>query len=556
MLPPIAKKIPYIYQVHGESHTDPYAWLRYQHDDPDVIAYLEAENIYTLDFMKPTEELQTTLFNEICQRMQLTDTSVPYFEKGFFYYWHTFEKQEYPVFCRRKDNMEAPEEFLLDENELAKSHAYFHMGECAISPNQRFLAFTEDICGNEEYNLCIKDLQQNEIITPPIGRITPHIVWANDNRTLFFTKLDDIWRPYQIWSYDLQTEELHLHYTEVDPMFRVHIDMSKDEKFIFIETANSVTTEVRFLSADNPTGEFECLYPREENVKYELFPHENDWYILTNQHAKNYQLIKVSMAQPQKENWQTLIGHRHEIKLEDLEIFQDFLVIKERFDAHVQLRIINLTTQEDSLLDFPEQAYSVEPINNVDFASHVLRVAYTSLTTPQTIYDIDLNTKAKQFLKQTPVLGDFDVTNYISERVHAQAADGTAIPISLVYHKDTPRNASTPLYLYGYGSYGISLNPRFSPARVSLLNRGIIYAIAHVRGGGDNGEFWYEDGKYLQKKNTFTDFITCAEHLIHLGYTSSSQLAISGGSAGGLLVGAVLNERPDLCAAAVTCAIC
>lgn len=551
MLPPIAKQKPYTYQLHGNTHNDPYAWLRYQESDPDVLDYLKAENAYTKEFMKSTEPLQAALFKEMCDRIQLTDSTVPYFEKGFYYYWRTLEKEEYPLFCRREKALDREETILLNENILAKEHAYFHMGECETSPNQRYLAYTEDTSGGEEYRLYVKDLNTNSIITTPVDRIAPDIVWANDNATLFFTKHDEAWRPYQIWSYHLFTHELQLRYTETNPLFRVSVSRSKDDRFIFLEVNSMITSETHIVSADTPEKEFQCVYPRQENVKYDLFSHLDSWYLLTNQEAKNYQLIKAPMHDPNPMHWEVVIPHRPEVKLENIDIFRYFIVISERHDANVRLRVLDLKKNREYPINFPEPVYSVEPQDNIDFDSHTLRLAYTSLTTPRTFYDIDLDTQEKHFLKQTPVLGGFKPENYLSERLYATASDGTLIPISLVYHRDTKKTADTPLYLYGYGAYGVSLNPWFSHSRISLLDRGFIFAIAHIRGGGDNGEFWYEAGKLLLKNNTFTDFITSAEHLIKHHYTSSKQLVISGGSAGGLLIGAVLNLRPDLFAVAV-----
>ncbi len=551
MLPPIAKQQPYTYQLHGETHIDPYAWLRYQDKDPDVLAYLKAENAYTDYIMKDSLTLQESLFNEMCSRIQLTDMSVPFFEKGFYYYWRTFEKNEYPIFCRRAKTLDNDETILLDENELAKNHSYFHIGGVETSPNQRYLAYTQDIAGNEEFVLYIKDLDTNTTIKTSVDNIAPHIVWANDNTTIFFTKHDNAWRPFQVWSFDLVTQEVQLHFTESDTLFRLNVARSKDDKYIYIESNSTMTSETRFINSDAPHDEFQCIYPREENVKYDVFSHTDSWYLLINKNAKNYELIKIKKERKSDEKPTFIVAHRPEVKLENLEIFRDFLALTERQQANLQIRIIGLKNNQDDIIEFNEPAYSVEPIDNVDFDSETLRVVYSSLTTPRTFYDINLQTKEKLFLKQTTVIGDFNSENYISERIYATATDGTSIPISVVYHKNTPKKPNTRLYLYGYGSYGISLDPWFSSSRLSLLDRGFIFAIAHVRGGGDNGEFWYEAGKLLQKNNTFTDFISCAEHLCQLGYTSPEHLVISGGSAGGLLVGAVLNLRPDLCAAAI-----
>lgn len=549
MQTPQPKKIPYSYTIHNETLHDSYAWLRNRDSDPDVIAYLEAENAYSKAYMQDTEKTQELLFKEMCARMQLEDSSVPYFEKGFYYYWRTMETAEYPAFYRRASK-NGPEILLLDENELAAEHAYFHLGECTISPNQRYLAYTMDTVGNEEYELYIKDLNDNTTINTGLNLISAHIVWA-DNITLFFIKLDATWRPYQVWSYNRETQATHLYYTETDTTFWLHISRSKDERFILLNTGSKITSEVHFLATNNLTENFRCLYPRQANVKYAIIPHENNWYIHTNLDAKNYRLLKVSMDNPNPQNWQTVLAHRQEVKLEDIEVFKNFLVVSERFDANVQLRVLGTTEPIDYILPFAENAYTVTPTDNVDFYSDTIRIAYTSLTTPRSIYDIHLATQERELLKVSPVLGDFSPSYYHSARLYATAEDGTAIPISLVYHRDTPLDGSAPLYLYGYGSYGICLDPWFSHARLSLLNRGIIFAIAHIRGGGDNGEYWYEAGKFLHKKNTFTDFIACAQQLIHLNYTSADKLVISGGSAGGLLIGAVLNQRPDLFAVAI-----
>lgn len=549
--PPQAKKIPQAYDLHEDKRIDDYAWLRNIKTDPDVKAYLEAENAFTEHHMKPTEKLQEALFTEMRNRIQLADTTVPYFEENYYYYWKTLETSEYAIFCRRHETMSAEEEIILDENALAKDKPFFHLGDCATSFDQQFLAYTQDITGNEAYTLHIKNLQTQKTIDTGIDHLSSSVVWANDNNTVFYVKLDKTLRPYQVYCYDMRTKNTRLLYTEQNEAFAIDIEQSKNKAYILLNIASKNTTEVHAFPADNPQAEFTCIYPRKNEIKYEVYPFYDSWFIRTNDHAKNFRVIKTKMSNLDPTHWEIVQPHHPEIKIEDVEVFNDYLVLVERQEARLQLRVLNFNTKENKLLSFPEGAYSVEPVDNIDVNQSIIRVEYTSLTTPRTIYDIDLRTYEHTLLKQTHVLGDFDINNYHSERIYVRASDGTKIPVSILYHRNTPRDGSAPLYLYGYGSYGISLDPWFSSARLSLVNRGIIYAIAHVRGGGDNGEYWYEAGKLLQKKHTFLDFINCADYLIEHHYTCKEKLIICGGSAGGLLMGAVLNERPDLFSMAV-----
>jgi oligopeptidase B len=549
--PPIAKQRPQTYHLHDDTRIDNYAWLRDRETDPDVLAYLTAENAYTKEHMQPTLALQEQLFEEMRGRIQLADSTVPFYEDNYYYYWRTTETNEYHILCRRHEELSAPEEIILDENLLAHGQDYFHLGDYDISPNQRYLAYTQDTEGKESHVLCIKDLQTQETITTDIKHIAETIIWTNDNKTLFFVKLDETWRPHEVYTYDTVTKQTRLCYIETDAAFLVDIHKCKTQQYILLETASKNTTEVHFLPADKPLANFTCLYPRQEDVKYSVTPSLDSWYIRTSLNAKNFRVVKVPMNDAAVKNWQEIIPHHADVKIEELEIFRNFLVIVERKNAQLHLRVLNLLTGENQLLSFPEDIYSIDTIDNVDFNSTILRVAYASLTTPRTIYDINLYTHERLLLKQTQVLGGFNSSDYRSERLYASAQDGTLIPISIVYHRNTPLNGTAPLYLYGYGAYGLSLNPWFSTARLSLLNRGVIFAVVHARGGGDNGEYWYEAGKLLQKKHTFDDFICCGEHLLKLHYSTKEKLIICGGSAGGILVGAVLNQCPDFCALAI-----
>lgn len=554
MKAPIAKKVAKQISFHDEEWIDNYFWLR-DKQNPEVLAHLEAENAYTKTVLKSTEELQESLFKEMKARIKEEDMSAPVRKDDYYYYSRTEKDKQYAIHCRKKihPDSEANEEILLDENALAEGQAYFQLGNFALSPDHQLLAFATDTEGNEVYTLYIKDLRTGKLLDTPIGNTYYSLEWLNDNKTFFYTTLDDTMRAYRLYRHVIDTpaEQDELVYEEQDEMFTVEVDKSKTEDFIFLNLSSAITTEVYYLDANHAGATFQLFQPRAKGVEYSLDHHKNGFYILTNEDAKNYKLMATSVDKPEKANWQEVIGHNPEVKLESLDIYNQFLAVYERSNGLRKVRVMNLTVNETKYIEFPEAVYMLYEGYNPDYSSTVLRYSYTSLIRPVTTYDYDMNTSISVVVKETQIVGGYDASKYETERLFALATDGTTIPISIVYKKGVKKDGNNPLYLYGYGSYGITMDTTFSSNRISLLERGFVYAIAHIRGGGDMGEEWHDNGKFLQKKNTFTDFITCAEYLIAKGYTNPSKLAISGGSAGGLLVGAVVNLRPDLFKAVV-----
>jgi len=544
----MAKKIPYQLEKHGHIRTDEYYWMR-DRDNPEVIEYLEAENEYTESVLAHTADLQQALFDEIKGRIKPSDASVPYRLRDYYYYIRFEAGKEYAILCRKKGSLEAPEEVVLDENKLAAEHTYYHLGATFISSGQDLLAFAADTVGRRFYNIGIKDLNTGHHLDDIIPETTGSMAWANDNRTLFYVKQEpDTLRPYQVWRHIIgdPAAEDRLVYEEVDETFSVGISKTKSRRFLIIGCYQTQSTEMHYLSADRPEGEFQIFQPRERDHEYGIDHFGDSFYIMTNDQAPNYRLMKTPAAQTGREHWVELLPHRADIFLEDFEIFQDHLVVEERNDGLTRLNIIPWDGRPAHYLDFGEPTYEAYVGTNPELDSNILRFGYNSLTTPNSIYDYNMDTHHKTLMKQDEVLGDFDSANYRSERLHATAPDGVRVPISLVYRKGTLRNGNNPLLLYGYGSYGHFQDPTFSAPRLSLLDRGFVYAIAHIRGGQELGRHWYEDGKLLKKKNTFTDFIACAEFLIQEKLTSPEHLFAIGGSAGGLLVGAVINMRPEL----------
>lgn len=551
--PPIAKRIPETHTKHGYTRQDDYAWLRNRDNDPDVMTYLQAENDYTEAMTQHTKPLQETLYQEIINRIQLKDSSVPFLQRNYCYYFRTEEKQDYSIFCRHHKDHPEREEVLHDENLSAKKQSFYHVGDYDISFSDQKLAWTEDVEGDEYYQLYIKDLTTQEVKPELSQKIASDIQWSKDDSILFYLRFDATHRPYSVWKHKIgepMENDICL-YEENDERFWVGITRSKSDRFLIIHIGSKETTEERLLDLNNLDSPLFTVFPRKTKVRYDAQDHEDILYVLTNEDAINFRLMKTSLSLPNKNTWEEIIAHRENVKLESLELFKDFLVVTERGEAIQQLHVISLRDKQEWIIDFDEPCFDVSPTDNYEFDSSILRFVYTSLTTPPQIVDYNLHTKEKIVLKQTAVLGDFDRKNYSSERHFAIALDGTRIPISLVYKKDITLNANTPLYLYGYGAYGISLDPWFSHSRLSLLDRGVVFAIAHVRGGGDCGEVWHDQGKLRLKKNTFSDFISCAEYLISKKITNPKKLIISGGSAGGLLMGAVLNARPDLFAKAI-----
>jgi oligopeptidase B len=545
--PPVAQKIPKVDTVNGEVRVDNYYWIR-ERDNPEVTAYLEAENKYTASMMKDTEELQEKLFKEMVSRIKETDLSVPEKIDDYYYYTRTEEGKQYNIYCRKKGSLRAEEEILLDVNELSKGYDYFYIGVYKVSPDHQLLAYSVDTSGAENYTLYVKNLNSGELLKDVIPNTYYSVEWANDNMTLFYNILDEAQRPYKLFRHKLGTEPKDdvLVYHEKDDAYYLDLKKSKSKDYIFINLGSMVTTEVRYLDANNPEGDFKLIHPRQHEMEYYVEHHGDDFYILTNDNAKNFKLMRVPVENPSKENWVEVIPHSESVKIDDMELFKDHLVVYERENGLKKIRITNLTSDQTHYVEFLEPVYTLWQANNPDFNTNLLRFNYSSLIVPRSVFDYNMDTKIRELKKQYEVLGGYNPSLYQSERIFAKAEDGTMVPISLVYKKGMIKDGKNPLFLYGYGAYGSSSEPYFSSNRLSLLDRGFIYAIAHVRGGGEMGRYWYEDGKLLHKRNTFTDFIACAEHLIAQKYTSREKLVMAGGSAGGLLMGAVTNMRPDL----------
>ena len=546
--PAAAKVIPHELEHHGQLRTDDYYWLR-ERDNPDTIAYLEAENAHTKEAMAHVQPLEESLFEEIKGRIKQTDMSVPYRRDDYYYYTRYQEGQEYPLYARKRESLENPEELMLDVNVIAEGHEFFAVGRLAVSFGQDLVAYAEDAQGRRIYTIRFKNLATGETLPDVIPEVTSNMTWANDNRTLFYAKQDlDTLRSCRIYRHVLGTDPAEdvLVYEETDDTFSAHVFKTKSKRYVMIVSSQTLSNEYRYLDAGDPTGAFTIFLPRERGHEHAVDHFENRFFIHTNHEAKNFRLMSTPLDRTGKEHWEEVIPHRPDVLLEGFEVFRDHLVLEERREGLVQIRVMPWDGSREHYLEFGEPAYLAGTNVNLEFDTTVLRYGYTSMTTPSSIYDYDMVTREKTLLKQEEVLGEFDSADYRTERLHATAADGVRVPISLVYPKGMERNGRNPLLLYGYGSYGHSLDAAFGSARLSLLDRGFVFAIAHVRGGEEMGRAWYEDGKLLKKKNTFTDFIACAEHLIEERYSSRDRLFAMGGSAGGLLMGAVVNLRPDL----------
>jgi oligopeptidase B len=548
---PIAAKRPTELTHHGDTRVDDWYWLR-EKENPEVIALLEAENAFTAESMRDTEQLQTELFEEFTSRIQETDLSVPVRKGAWWYYHRTVEGQQYGIHCRKADIDGVPgdeEIVLLDENVMAEGHEYFSLGTFTVDPAGRQLAYSTDTDGSEVFQLRIRDLQTLTDRADVINDTHYSSAWSRDGSVLFYTRQDATKRPYQVWRHVVgggSPDELVLQ--EDDERFFVGVGSSKTDEYLMISINSSLTSELHLLRSGDPLGSFAVVEPRIQGVEYHLSHHqgENDvFYVVTNEDAPNFKLMVTPAQTPGRANWTEVIAHRTDVKLDGADTFADYLVLSERAEGTARIAIVELASLAYSVMEQPETVYTANSGGNPEFGAHVIRYSYTSMVTPRTLYDYDLVTGERTLLKQQPVLGGYDPSAYTTERTWAEAPDGTRVPISMVYRSDRPREAG-PAVLYGYGSYEISIDPYFSSLRLSLLDRGFLFAIAHVRGGGDLGRLWYEDGKFLHKRNTFTDFVATAEHLVAQGYTSPETLIAQGGSAGGLLMGAVVNLRPEL----------
>jgi oligopeptidase B len=544
--PPVARIAPRVEIVHGETRIDDYHWLR-DRNDPEVIAYLEAENRHTEALMRHTEGLQEQLYQEMRARIKETDLSVPEPLDNYFYFTRTEAGGQYPIFCRKHGSLDAPEEILLDQNPLAEGHAYFRVGAIEVSPDHRLLAYSVDTSGAEEFTLFIKDLTTGELLAESISKTSNRMAWANDNRTLFYTLLDEARRPCRLYRHELGTNpsEDTLVYFEPDASFYLDISRTRSRRYLILDLSSHSTTEVRFVSADDPRSPFQVVEPRRPGVEYSVTHHADSFFITTNEGAPNFRLVQTPVEHPSREHWSPILPYRPEVKLDATDAFRRHLVVYEREAGLTRIRVMDLVTGSGHLIPFPEPVYTVRTHANPEFDTSILRFTYTSLITPNSVVEYDLEQHTWTVRKQTEVRG-YDPTNYRSERLFATAPDGVQVPISLVYRTPLLLTGTRALLLSGYGAYGLSYDPVFSSNTLSLLDRGFVVAIAHVRGGEEMGRAWYEGGRLLKKRSSFTDFIAAAEHLVAQGYTSTDRLAINGGSAGGLLMGAVTNLRPDL----------
>ncbi|HTR81915.1 MAG TPA: S9 family peptidase [Bacteroidota bacterium] len=546
--PPVAKIAPKTDAIHGDVRIDNYSWLR-EKNSPDVVSYLEAENSYTESVMKPTEALQAKLYKEILDRTKQTDLSVPYKFGDYWYYTRTIEGNQYPIYCRKRGSMSAEEEITLDLNALSAGHKFLGLGLYKISDDGNLLAYSLDTTGFRQYRCAIKDIRTGKILQDEIGDVASG-EWAADNKTFFYVKEDEAKRPFRLYRHVLGKTADELLFEEKDELYRIWVGRSSDYKYIFLNSESSITSEAHYVPSDRPDGQFIRLLERETGHEYSVDHRDGLFYIRTNKGAKNFRLVTAPVAAPQPSYWKELVPHRRDVELEGISLFKNYAVFSERREALNFLRVYDFRTGHTREIEFPEPVYSAFPSQNPEFDTTKFRYTYQSFITPNSVFEYDMESGESVLLKQTEILGGYDPGAFISERTWAKAPDGVKVPVSIVYKKGIKRDGSNPMLLYGYGSYGISIPVFFSIPRLSLLERGVVYALAHIRGGGDLGEEWRDDGKMMKKKNTFTDFIACAEHLIRERYTSKDRLAIEGGSAGGLLVGACLNMRPDLFKAA------
>ena len=548
--PPKAKIIPKILEKHGHSRTDNYYWLN-ERENPEVIDYLNQENDYYQKSTAHTKDFQNSLFEEMKARIKEDDESVPYFYNGYYYITRFEKGKDYPIHSRKKGSLEAPEEIMFDCNEMAKGHAYFNLAGLSVSEDNIWVSFGVDTVSRRQYTIQIKNLQTGEILPVKIENTTGGATWAGDNQTLFYSRKDEqTLRPDKIYKHKLGTspDKDELVFFEKDETFDVSVYKSKSKKYIIINSNSTMTTEYRMVLSVTPDAKFTVFQKRTRGLEYSMSHFGDHFYIVTNKDkATNFKLMKTPENATGKENWVDVIPHREDVLLEDIDIFKDYLVVTERYNGLNQIRIMPWNGEGDYYLPFESETFTAYTTTNLDFDTEILRYAFQSLVTPSSVIDFNMRTKTKTILKEQEVVGGtFDKNNYTEERVWATAQDGTQVPISMVYSKGMQKNGQNPTLLYAYGSYGVTMDCYFSTVRLSLLDRGFIYAIAHIRGGEDLGRPWYENGKLLKKKNTFTDFIDCSKFLIEQQYTSNQHLYAEGGSAGGLLMGAVVNMAPSL----------
>ncbi len=547
MKPPIADKIPKELTIHNNTRIDNYFWMN-ERGTKKVEDYLNDENAYTDYVLSDVEGLQTKLYDEIVGRIKQTDMSVPYKDNGYYYYTRYEEGKEYPVFCRKRESLEADEEIILNVNELAEGFNYYHVSGYSVSPDNKLIAFGVDTLSRRIYTIHFKNLETGEILEEKIENTSGSATWGNDNRTIFYSIKDEqTLRPYLVYRYLLNSgKDAELVFDEKDETFNVFVYKSRSKKYIIIGSSATMSDEYRILPADTPQNEFVIFQPRERGLEYSIGHFGDKFYVKTNLDAKNFRLVETPENKTDKENWKEVIPHRSDVFLEGFLTFKDYLVIEERIKGINKIRIIEYSTNEEHYIKFGEDAYTAWTSINPETNTSVLRIGYTSLTTPTSTYDYNMQNRDLELLKRQEVVGGYDPDGYQSERLYVSARDGKQVPVSLVYKKGTKLDGSSPLLLYAYGSYGHTIDPYFSSTRLSLLERGFIYAIAHIRGGQVFGRQWYEDGKLLNKMNTFYDYIDCSKFLIDKKYTSAEKLFAMGGSAGGLLMGAVVNLNPEL----------
>lgn len=553
-MPPVATKKPRVFENFGDKRVDDYFWLR-EKSAPEVIDYLKAENVYTDAFMKPYETFRETLYKDMLSRIKETDENVPYKKGDYWYYSRTEMGKQYAIHARKKGSLDATEEITLDLNELAKDKAFLGLGSFSVSPNGKLLAFSLDITGFRQYTLHFKDLESGKTLDDKAERVTS-VAWANDNKTVFYVTEDQTTkRSDRLFRHALggKAEEL---FNEKDELYGISIDVTRDMAYLILDSGSFETSEQYLLDANRPQGTFTSYLKRKENIKYSIEHHGKQLYIVINDTGRNSRLVQVPVAglatAADKKTWKELIPHRNDVKLDGVDMFKDFFVAVEKTGGLPQLRVFDIKTKKPHNIDFPESAFEASPGQNAEFDTKLYRFNYGSLVTPSSVFDYDVASRERTLKKQQPVLGGYNTSDYQSERLLVTATDGTKVPVSLVYKKSLKKSGPQPTLLYAYGSYGISMPLAFRSARLALLDRGMIFAIAHIRGGGEMGKKWHDDGKMMNKKNTFSDFIDAAAYLIDKKYTDPKQLVIQGGSAGGLLMGAVTNMRPDLFKAVVS----
>ncbi|HEV8042014.1 MAG TPA: S9 family peptidase [Bryobacteraceae bacterium] len=543
--PPVANRIEHREERHGATVMDNYFWLR-EKSNPAVIEYLKAENAYTDALTKNLKPFEDALYTEMLGRIKQTDLSVPTRRDGYFYYSRTEEGKQYPIQCRRKGSMEAPEEVLLDGNELAKGHTYFALGSFQVSDDSNLLAYTTDVTGYRQYALHVKDLRTGQTLPDTAERITS-LEWASDNKTLFLTTEDAVTkRSDHLWRHTLGASGNDPIYQEKDELYTIFTTRTRDKKFIILGINSTDTTEARYLASDQPGGNFHVFLAREKKHRYDIDHREGLFYVRSNKNAKNFQILTTPESDISPANWKVFVAHQSDVLVQGVDLFKNFAVVLEKSKALNGIRMLDFRTSQWHSMSFPEPVYSTFPAGNPEYDTHIFRYSYTSMITPSSVFDYDMETRKATLLKQQEVLGGYDPAQYVSERQWATVRDGTKVPLSIVYKKGFHRDGTAPLFLYAYGSYGIGTPATFNSQRLSLLDRGMVYVIAHIRGGDEMGEAWHDDGMLMKKKNTFYDFVDSAEYLIQEKWTSKDRLVIEGGSAGGLLMGAVVNLRPDL----------